>query len=262
MNTSIILAFDAAASIEDQVAEITSARRLGKRVLAIVEAPAANAREALARANAMPATTDVHVQAWVRLAPARVAAMELRAALDLPDPEAALLTAQTPVVRGPALDAEGRTVSARALERGWALNPVVVLPAGVALTEDRRPAIVADGSALSTALLFAERLAIPLRLLRPHLEPLTGFVSLDYDDALALSPRDRRPLLFARIHRVPFVIASSANAHTEADRPPPISIGRETARAGTRPVATSRVGRLSDREPQFQLDRARARVSA
>jgi len=118
MNTSIILAFDAATSIEDQISEINRVRRLGKRVLAIVEAPGANAREALARANAMPATTDVHVQAWVRLAPARVAAMELRAALDLPDPEANLLTAQTPVVRGPALDAEGRTVSARALERG------------------------------------------------------------------------------------------------------------------------------------------------
>jgi len=138
----------------------------------------------------------------------------------------------------------------------------VVLPAGVALTEDRRPGILADGSALSTALLFAERLAIPLRLLRPHLEPLAGFVSLDYDDALARSPNDRRPLLFARVHRVPFVIASSANHERKGDQSSIVSVGRETARAGTRPVATSRVGRLSDREPPFQLGRARARVSA
>jgi len=260
MNTSIILAFDASTSIEDQVAEITNARRLGKRVLAIVEAPAKLTRQALARANAMPATTDVHVQAWVRLAPARQAAMELRNALSLPEPADALLTALTPVARGPALDAEGRTVSARALDRAWTLDPVVVLPAGVALTEDRQPAILADGSALSTALLFAERLAIPLRLLRPHLEPLTRFISLDYDDALELSPNDRHPLLFAREHRVAFVIASTASG--ARDRSPPVSIGRETARNGSRPDATSRVGRMSNREPHFQLDRARARVPA
>jgi hypothetical protein len=261
MNTSIILAFDADTSIEDQANEINRARRLGKRVLAIVEAPVANTRQALARANAMPATTDVHVQAWVRLGPARQAAMELRTALGLPEPTDALLTALTPVVRGPALDAEGRTIGARALDLAWTLNPVVVLPAGVALTEDRRPAILADGSALSTALLFAERLAIPLRLLRPHLQAFNNFLSLDFDDALNLSPVDRRPLLFARAHRVPFVIASSAES-TAGDRPPPISIGRETARADTRPNATSRVGRMTDREPHFQLGRAPARVPA
>ncbi len=262
MNTSIILAFDAGTSIEDQVAEITSARRLGKRVLAIVEASAELTREALANANAMPATTDVHIQAWVRLAPARQTAMELRGALGLPEPTDALLTALTPIVRGPALDAEGRTVSARTLDRAWSLDPVVVLPAGVALTEDRRPAILADGSALSTALLFAERLAIPLRLLRPHLDAFTRFVSLDYDDALELSPSDRRPLLFARERRVPFVIASTARGAGARDRSPPISIGRETARADTRPNATSRVGRLSDRQPRFQLGRPPARVPA
>jgi hypothetical protein len=262
MNTSIILAFDADTSIEDQVGEINRARRLGKRVLAILQAPARLTREALARANAMPATTDVHVQAWVRLAPARQAAMELRGALGLPEPTDALLTALTPVVRGPALDAEGRTIGARALDLAWTLNPVVVLPAGVALTEDRRPAILADGSALSTALLFAERLAIPLRLLRPHLETFNDFLSLDYDDALELSPETRRSLLFARQHCVPFVIASSASTDRELDRSPPVSIGRETARVDTRPDATSRVGRLSDRQPHFQLGRAPARASA
>lgn len=219
----------------------------GLRVLAIVAPTTADEQGALAQANAMPATTDEHVQAWIRTGPARCAAARVRESLAGFGVFAAEVNPSviSPTVRGPSLDAEPRSVNARAIEAAWRKSALIVLPAGVALTEDRRPAILADGSALATALFFGERLGLPVRAVRADnaLSAWSECQSVGFDEALDLnlSASDRRAVLFARRYGVPFELA------TPAARVTAVGLGRGPRQliAGDRPGVSSRVGRTS-----------------
>ncbi len=200
--------FDEAASV---IRQYLSA---GLRVLAVVGPSENESRLALARANALPATTDAHVLAWVRTEPARIAADQVRAKLGLSADDSSDDSPGrvVPIVRGAILDAEGRSISLRAAEEAWKESNVIVIPAGVALTEDRRPAILGDGSAFATALFVGQRLAFPVRSIRQQdrLTSWGGERVIAFDRALArkLSHSDRRAVLFARKHNVRFEIAS------------------------------------------------------
>jgi hypothetical protein len=219
----------------------------GLRVLAVVAPCPAQEQAALAQANAMPATTDEHVQAWIRTGPARCAAAAVRADLRAVGVRAAEVDPAliSPTVRGPVLDAEPRLVNARALAAAWRESPLVVIPAGVALTQDRRPAILSDGSALATALFFGERLGLAVRGVRSAnaLSAWADSFSLGFDEALDLnlSGSDRRAVLFARRHGVPFELA------TPASRVTAIGLGNGPRQffPEDRPGVSSRVGRAA-----------------
>lgn len=220
----------------------------GLRVLAVVAPTALDEQAALARANAMPATTDEHVQAWVRTEPARLAAERVRSeltAMGVATPEIDPTT-MSPTVRGPSLDAEPRSINARALEAAWAESPLIVIPAGVALTDDRRPAILADGSALATALFVGERLGLPVRAVRADnaLSAWAGASSVGFDQALDLNlnASDRRAVLFARRRGVSFEMATPAARVTSVG---PGAGPLELMMPNDPPGVSSRVGRAS-----------------
>lgn len=219
----------------------------GLRVLAIVAPTTADEHQALAQANAMPATTDEHVLAWIRTGPARCAAARIREALTAIGIRAAEVDPAviSPAVRGPALDAEPRTINARAIDAAWADSSLIILPAGVALTEDRQPAILADGSALATALFIGQRLGLAVRAVRADnaLSPWSDACSLGFDQALDLnlSISDRRAVLFARRHSVAFELATPASRVTAVGS----RTGPRQLIPNDRPAVSSRVGRIS-----------------
>jgi len=243
----------------------------GLRVLAVVAPTAIDEQAALARANAMPATTDEHVQAWVRTEPARLAAEKVRcelaeAGVSTPDVDP---TTMSPTVRGPSLDAEPRSINARALEAAWAESRVIVIPAGVALTDDRRPAILADGSALATALFIGERLGLPVRAVRADnaLSAWSGASRLGFDQALELNlnASDRRAVLFARRRGVCFEMATPTARVTSVGP----GVGpRDLMMPNDPPGVSSRVGGVSTLRfqsppaPRFERSGAEAQVPA
>lgn len=215
------------------------------RVLAVVAPTEDDERNALMRANKLPAITDIHVQAWVRTEPARQVAQTVQDeciahAIEVVD---WATNGIVPVVRGPALDAEGRSINVRAIEDAWRESRLIVVPAGAALTEDRRPAILGDGSAITTALFIGQRLGFPVRAVRSGatLQPWDHAWAIGYDQALdlALTSTDRRAVLFARRHNVPFEVASPSGRRALVGP----SLNPNGLLASDQPLVMSRVGR-------------------
>lgn len=224
-------------------------------VIAVIGATSRDEHAALAQANALPVHADEAVQAWVRTHPARRAAAALADALRAAGIPAPVLDAGEigPTVRGPVLDAEPASVRAGAVFEALGVQSVVIVAGGSGRTEDGRPAIVGDGSALLTALFLGDRLALEVCVLGRDGDadgkvtracigareaPAAGipFVSVE-----------RRAELFARRRRVPFRIVradltpaglfdperfAEPSAPDEAQSPRPQRAGTCLTRAG------------------------------
>lgn len=184
----------------------------GHRVIAVVGATMREEKAALAQANALPVHTEEPVHAWVRTEPARRAALALARSLRASGLGALVLDAAEvgPSVRGPILDATPRSVNARAIFSAVDMREVVIVPGGCGRSDDGRPAIVGDGSAILTAIFLADRLALDLAVL-DETEHASINADADWID-LAAGARaavtsfalDRRAALYARRQSVPF----------------------------------------------------------
>jgi len=155
---------DGVGPMDDAVQAVLTCMSRGHQVIAVVGATARDDRAALMQANALPIHTDQAVHAWVRTEPARRAADALSTALADRGLDAPIvdLGQVGPTVRGPALDAEPRSLAARAIVEMLDQFGLLIVPGGLGRSEDGRPAIIGDGSALLTALFFADRLAVKM----------------------------------------------------------------------------------------------------
>lgn len=214
------------------VAQVQMCLTRGRTVIAVVNASRTRAARDLAEANRLGATAEPVDRAGIITAGATDAAGIFTAVLN----EAAISAVEAdrallPVARGHALDAEPRHVSGRAYRQALGKAEVLVVPGGVGIDEEGRPASFGANTATLTALFLGDRLGLPVE--RPEQSDLGG------DDESAPSnngvgPNDigaRKAARFSERHGV------TSRAVGMADRTPAPEPARVAA-FGNGPVAT------------------------
>lgn len=210
------------------VAQVQMCLSQGRSVIAVVSASKARAARDLAESNRLGATAEPVDRAAVINAGAIDAAGIFAAVLH----EAAVDAAEAgpellPVARGHALDAEPRHVSGSAFRAALADTPVLVVPGGVGMDEEGRPASFGANTAPLTALFLGDRLGLPVE--RPDRHDAGGDGPADNDT----TPGDigaRKAARFSERHGV--TSRSVAIATRDADAP------ARVASFGAGPVAS------------------------
>ncbi|KAA0216690.1 MAG: hypothetical protein DYG94_08740 [Leptolyngbya sp. PLA3] len=165
--------FDRSIDIAPHMQSVLRCVQAGRQAIVVVGATVRDEQKALAQSNMLPLHTEQSVHAWVRTEPSRAAAGALADALGATGLRARVADAGEigPAVTGPTLDATPRSINARAVFEAFRDADVLIVAGGSGRSEDGRPAIVGDGSALLTAAFIAERLALELWAVAP--EPAT-----------------------------------------------------------------------------------------
>ncbi len=180
------------------IADLVRNRR--RRVVVVAGASCRQRRAGIARANRMSPTTDAHDVALAMVQPDLDAAEAVGEALRAAGLRVEVSSGEghAPLSRGGPLDAEPRLVDARAYADAFELgSEVLVVPASVGRDFDGRVTSLGDEGSTLTAAFVAQRLALPLTVLRDM-------------DAEWRVPR--RAALFARRHGLRFDVVSPGGA--------------------------------------------------